>query len=348
MALPMTDEERSALGIEFATTGEVEMVLLPTAAEGRTGTARALATLAAASSFSTPRIDAAGRVGMRVSVSDERPSVVRVIDEASQPVTARSAGAAGAWIEHDLQDPGTVFVDLELAPLVSVGRTNGSGLVLRRDGRGLFIGDFYPPPLATAPLAPVRAPIESWCQGDVDLWLVDQVKQYAGTDDSWRQAVAAGIFARLRQVGLEARETIARLLAGDLAVIDDRPRAWARDLSAQQVETLVDFALVIADRVEGTLDDLWAHMAPGEKWWVATFRSAAIERDDLESVRLLLVERGVADRVQRTLNSIDHRGREMVAGIPRVVSIEDERLYRARLADPEAWWARLAEAEVRK
>lgn len=396
MSLSLTEADREALGLETATFGVEQFVgVLPdVAGYGRAplATAATLAALVAGGHFSTPRVDAADRIGMRISVCDEQPAVVRVVEESGAVLEARGAGQLGEWMQPDAVDPATVFVDLSRAKFVSVRKRDGSGLLLRCGTDGFFVTDFRAAAGATDLVATVRAPIASWLRGCDDPWLAGELRRRAGLEDGWQQTVAAGICARLTAPPAAPARYVERLLARetprreappqprrrDLVVneefdrdffaledssVADRvgratfqmhftlrrpappPREWARALSPEQAKTLADVALAVADRLGETLDDLYERMAPGEEWWLSSFHTACVERDDLEAVRLILTEQGGAARLAMRLDQLDRAGRRLTASIPQVIVLTDERLYRAHLADPYAWWASLAAPE---
>ena len=70
-------------------------------------------------------------------------------------------------------------------------------------------------------------------------------------------------------------------------------------------------------------------------------------RDDLESVRLLLAFRGEAGAFEGELRRFDAHGQKAYAGTAGVAQcLDNERLRRARVIDPEAWWALAATGET--
>jgi hypothetical protein len=242
---------------------------------------------------------------------------------------------------------------------------DGSGILIRGAPNGFSVVDFYPPAPDIRPLAPVTAPIASWRARCGDAWLRGELEQREGLDDSWQQVVAAGLLARLMAPPPNAANLVDALLNapgrasaapldrvaeeavayGAGAGPENGPRVWARGLAAEQADTVIDLALAVADRVGATIDDLYAAMSPAEEWWPSSLQATCLERDDLECVRLLLAERAGDDRVSRALDGLDPRGHRLIASIPRILKLPDERLYRARLVDPDAWWSALAVPE---
>jgi hypothetical protein len=347
MTVSLTEAERTALGLRDVCFGEEQFI--PTsdvAGYGRSPVAAvALATLVATAHFSEWKIDPAERVGMRASVCDERTAVVRVVDSSGTAIHARSAQPGEGWLYRDVEDVGTAVVDLERAGAVSLARADGSGILIRLAPNGFAVQDFYGQGASITPLAPVRGPIELWLAECGDAWLANQLRLRANLDDSWQHAVAAGMGVRLAGLPADPTGYVEHLLAGQTST-SSPIREWARQLTDAQAETVADLALAVVDRIDGALGDLYDEMAPGEAWWCSSLHAVCAERDDLESARLILAERGAAMAPTAALDSLDAAGRRLVASIPRVVVLNDERLYRARLADPMAWWAQLAVPET--
>ena len=344
MNASFSDSERAALGLNEVTFGEEQFVQATSgAAHGRAPVVAAtLTALVAAANFSTPRVGAAERAGMRVSVCDDRPTVVRIVEEAGAEIHTRSLAGGEGWLHRDEQDVATVFVDLDCGRVVSVSRPDGSGVVLRAGANGFSVIDFYRFAGSIPPLSPVRAPLDEWSAACSDPWLVEELQRRSSLDDAWQHAVAAGLGMRLPAPPADAARQVNQILSGEVPREVSPIREWARQLSTQQTETLVDLGLAVADRVGGTVDDLYLEMAPAEPWWRSSLHAVCLERDDLECVRLVLVEGKAEGRVSGALDGLDMSGRRLIASIPRVLLLPDERLYRAQLADYEAWWATLA------
>lgn len=341
----LSDDDRRVLGIDGCIVGEGELADFRAVAEGRGAVSSlSLATLVTSSAFATPRLDVPARVGLELSFSESRGAVVRVVDSESRPLAVRTESQAEGAFAPDARDPGTVYVDLDAAGLVAVGRDDGRGVLLRRTPNGVLVVDFHPPGVSVPPLAPVDAPLGMLAM-ESGKWVSEEVARL-GNAGPLGHVIAVGLIARLTDQSASASELVGRLLNGKAAgTTAVHSRSWARDMSAEQAETVADLALVVVDRVWHLLDELWERMAPQEEWWIDTFTVTALERDDLECARVVLAERGEANRIAASLDVVDSKGREISSGMPYALSIASERLYRARLADPDAWWACFASPE---
>jgi hypothetical protein len=71
---------------------------------------------------------------------------------------------------------------------------------------------------------------------------------------------------------------------------------------------------------------------------VEAWRALCHERDDLEGVRVLLREAGAGGQLEEALRETDASGRAVRFSWPREVDVDDERLRRAALSNPGAWW----------
>src|SRR5262249_44864506 len=150
-------------------------------------------------------------------------------------------------------------------------------------------------------------------EASADEWLADELRARA-EGGAWHAAVGAGMCARLREVGSpeERRRLVRAILAGRPGEAGSAPRRWARELSPEQARTIEDLLLAVADRVEASLDDLEASMLPGESWWRDALVRTCMERDDLECARLVLAERGEANRIGPALDALDAAGRRFM------------------------------------
>ena len=115
------------------------------------------------------------------------------------------------------------------------------------------------------------------------------------------------------------------------------PRRWVRSLEPEQVSTMGRLALAEAERLGEAAGHL-ERSDPESDAWRDEWRQLCHRRDDLEGVRVLLAERGASQALDSHLAAVDRAGRALRMSAPLARLGPDERLRRARLADPDAWW----------
>jgi hypothetical protein len=67
-------------------------------------------------------------------------------------------------------------------------------------------------------------------------------------------------------------------------------------------------------------------------------------RDDLEGIRLLLVEAGAEEEISDDIGMLDDRAQRFMLSLPVVVAAPEARLARTRSLDPGVWWVAPVEA----
>jgi len=351
MIRSLSEEEQVALGLNNVSFGQEEFLALPADlagyGRGRTLAAVTLAALATRADFSPTYIKAAEHVTARLEICATDPHVVKVIDDTGGDVLVRSARPSGEWEYRDPNDPSTVFMDLSHVTVATVTMADGRGIVMGLEGGTLFLAEFYPQRDAARPLGEVRAPLTDWAADCDDTWLTIELVRRGKLADSWEHAVGVGLYARFYEPPIHAvRATAERLLAGHVDDAILRPRRWARVVSSDELATLETLALAVMGRAAKAIGELQEAMSPSEQSWQDALFSVCTERDDLECIRLLLVEAKAGQRVTAGLDTLDRQGRSLLASIPGVISFPDERLMRAKLADPEAWWTAFAAMEA--
>ncbi|BCS35448.1 hypothetical protein TBR22_A46750 [Luteitalea sp. TBR-22] len=237
------------------------------------------------------------------------------------------------------EDAGTAYVDLARAAAVIV-RAGADAVLLRLTNDGVSVHGVTPPEACLSPLQSMPS-VETWAGACRDGWLAEQVAPLATSGDPWTHVVAAGMLARLATPAdaTEARAWLADVRAGraDASVV--APRRWAASLSADDRAALsrqavAECASLCLD-IEDVEDDVHAS-APG---WDDEVRALAHRRDDLEAVLVLLDAASAADDLRLALVEVDRAGFLLGLAIPHGSGLQDERLRRAGLKDPGAWWA---------
>jgi hypothetical protein len=237
------------------------------------------------------------------------------------------------------EDPGTVYVDLAAVPAVLV-RGGTDVVVLHADQRGVVVTGVARSVESMAPLEQPPA-LGAWLAACDDAWLVEQVAPLSTAGDPWTAAVAAGMLGRLTTPGspTQARAWLDAARRGEVSESIRGPRRWAAALSSSDVARLeaqaVADAAALALDVEEAVTDVDAR-ADG---WEDTVRELSHRRDDLEGVLLLLDAAGAADATRAALAAVDREGLVLRLAIGNEALEHDERLRRAGLKDPDAWWA---------
>ena len=233
------------------------------------------------------------------------------------------------------EDPLTAHFDLRAA-----GRFG----FLLPGGRGVVIDARKPQPVVSfssgtrAVQADLPQPkVQSWLGDEVPLWLADVL---AESDNAFRKVANAGTWVRLR---LLTREQLAsfksQIVMGQRDPRFESARSWATRWTVQQSEAVELAATKRLVELDCTLAQGGAqHDSPCQ---------LLLARDDLESVRLLLALRGEATPFEGELRRFDAHGYAAFAEMAGVAQCADnERLRRARVIDPDAWWALAATGET--
>jgi hypothetical protein len=206
-------------------------------------------------------------------------------------------------------------------------------------GLPLALGAIERGELRLQPVYPWPAPpLDEWVETVMD----EDLKAFASRRqaDRWIATTIAGMLARLQTAGTEAeaRTRLAALRAGRDSSPGLKPRLWVRAFSPAQRDALERFARIRARSLASRLEALLERLDPatsdlGEQW-----RALCHERDDLEGVRVLLREAGAGARLEEALHHADASGRAARFSWPREIDVDDERLRRAALSNPGAWW----------
>lgn len=287
------------------------------------GAALTLAALAAGAPTAPLAHPALARAGLTAAYAlDDR----RLIELASdEPIVVRTTtlAAVGALLRSP-EHPQVAWLDLARSGPVRVS-TSRLTLLLVPGEQVLELCE------VRAAATPITAPLARWIADGSDPWVASQVRPLATAGDDWSVAVGAGLFARLVEPSALSAERRAALLSGHVDPELAAPRQWARALSPAVAATLEQLAVTHADGLAPAL----ARLVTGDRGdWVAVCHS----RDDLEGVALLLREAGGGERLAAALDRLDRAGRSARAGVPLAQVARDERLRRAGLRDPDAWW----------
>ena len=237
------------------------------------------------------------------------------------------------------EDPGTVYVDLAAAPAVLV-RGGADAVMLHADDRGVVVAGVSRSIEAMAPLEQPPA-LDAWLAACDDAWLAEQVAPLSEAGDPWTAVVAAGMLGRLATPGspAQARAWLDAARRGEASASIRGPRRWAAALAGSDVARGESQALAEASALVLDVEDAIADVDARVEGWDDTVRELAHRRDDLEGVLLLLDGAGAGTAIRSSLAAVDHEGLVLRLAIEPDILDNDERLRRAGLKDPDAWWA---------
>jgi hypothetical protein len=276
--------------------------------------------------------------GARVQVAASDPAfvIVTLTGATHTSIVSRSRQDAYAQAVDPANQSSRGF-HLGVAGTTKIVRDDGSGIVarLQADGSVVFqvvYGNEH---------GPIQPPVAAWCVACPDEWLATAALECAQSGDSWSGVVAAGMIARLVELDdpATARRVLTALAAGTpdpLLSTIRAPRLWVRALSLEQVQVIEDLAVVnvehVADRFD-TIAEEARHATP------ANVLHLYHERDDIESVRTLLLEVGRAGDVDALLRGLDERAGAWVASNRRARIAVDEHLRRVASGNEWVWWS---------
>lgn len=353
MHQPLSSQELEQLGLASATFGEGESLVFPADPTARGGAAANLAlglSALVASDFAGTRFDPTRlavleRSGVRLEVLRDDRDIVKIVLPGGAQGAVRGLREDPDARQDDPLDPATRYVDLRRSGPVFAEIEEGNGVLLvPEDDRIVIFPVFHAPP-CVEPLAEIGSDLATWCTACDDAWLVDQVRARV-LDDPWEHAVAVGLYARSLepQSGERIRQVVERLSAGEVDEDFARASRWARALGPEQRRSIEDLALAEVDRLHARITDLAETMDLDDPSWREDLAELCRARDDLQGVRLLLIEAGAGRRIGASLPHLDAEGKLLLWSLPRVIAVEDEQLRRAAAAEPAAWWTRLVSA----
>jgi hypothetical protein len=344
----ISPSELEAFGFGSARLLPAERVELPSAGNAEAAGARdvlvgglmALTSLAGSARFEKLPGSMLERHGISLAVLDADKRIARV--RAPGPLVVREGGVESRGFIQFEGDPGAVYWDSSEAPRL-VGVAEDMLFAIARDGTtGEFITQVaMDRVLQIAPLEELRAPLVAWARALDDRWLAAHLETQAAIGGSWRSAVGAGVYARLYVAPdrAAAAARIARFTEGREDPHFTTPRRWARALDEAQRQTIEDLALAEVSALHAALEDIEDDIAADAEHWVARWRTLCHRRDDLEGVDVLLQETGRGGRLRAAMDRLDRVGRQALINVPAGALDADERIRRARLQNPSAWWA---------
>jgi hypothetical protein len=178
-----------------------------------------------------------------------------------------------------------------------------------------------------------------------DAWLTAEVGRLVGQGDPFSAGVAVGLFARLREP--ESAERAPAVAGAREERAQDAmdapgftaPRRWARHLEAPERSELEDLGQAELHRLADRLLALEDSIEPEDPGWQHELLDLCEGRDDLACILFVLRTAGCGGGLAEAVAAFDEDARMLLASLPFEVRIEDERLRRASILDPGAWWA---------
>jgi len=335
---PSREELLAALGLAGDELGEAETVAWPApgVGEARGLDVRELRQAVLANLRVVP-IGAGllGSAGLLGFVSADASGLVKLVAKGS--VSVRVEPSREAWTFQRPDEPDVAWVDASRSGPFLV--ETASGRLLLSVESGQLVLRAVAPRVALPPGADIEEPADGWMRASRDEWLAGEVARTLRTRGPWSVCVAAGEHARLADDAAygEPKAVVEAQMRGESVSGLAAPRRWVRSLGAAQVSTMSRLALAEADRLSGIAGTL-ERADPETDAWREGWRRLCHSRDDLEGVRVLLAERGASGELDARVAALDRAGRSLRASAPLARLGRDERLRRARLADPDAWW----------
>lgn len=287
--------------------------------------------------FSTVRDTALGR--LEVAVSSPARRVLRVSAPAGVPLHVRAPDGREADLVYTPdEDLGTAYLDLSAAAAMIV-RAGSDIVLVRSTDAGVLATPLMPSRVDLAGLAPLPD-VATWANASTDTWLAEQVAPLGESPDAWSRVVAAGMLARLAMPadGAQARAWVAALRQGAVDESLAGPRRWIKTLDAHAADAIAASAVAECAALSLDIEDVTAEVDADIAGWDDAAREVAWRRDDLEGVLVLLDARRADGPLRAALAAVDRAGAALQAALPADWADDDERLRRASLKTPGAWW----------
>lgn len=168
----------------------------------------------------------------------------------------------------------------------------------------------------------------------IDPWLAGEVETHIRRASIYELAVGAGLIARYRTPSTrkERQEIFEQLLRGELPPQLMQDRAWAKQLSSEELDQLASLAreagvMIYEDLVQLASDAVNRNL----------MKKVALARDDLQGVFTLLHHARPDQALVDQLRLLDELGRQVMQEVGEF-RVESEQLFRAVCANPEGWW----------
>jgi len=342
MQAGIDDAVLHALGLSECQLGEQETVpwLDPAVGQARGIATRELSSAALATLRVVP-ISAGllGSMGLSGFAAADSSGLVKLVGSGDVSIRLVQAGHGRTFQSE--AEPKVAWVDATRSGPFLVETSTGR-LICSLDQSQLHLRAVLEP-VNFAPLASIEEAAGGWMRSSGDGWIRAEAVRALEASGPWSVCVAAGLHARLVDPAAfgPPGESVDALLKGVSPEWLSRPRQWVRALSPLQVSTMRRLALAEVDRLSELADRLGRTESAKDEWR-EEWRRLCHGRDALEGVRVLLAEVEASAELDAHLKPLDHAGALLNAEAPLARLRPDERLRRARLANPDAWWGWLA------
>lgn len=314
-------------------------------------------------------------ISLKVEQSMVSSNILRVSQLPENSWEVITSGESETAVRVEQLDGAALYVDLLAGQGVLLRMPSSEGIVIGPEPpwtleyvSGSEIRFLTPPA--------IEAPLRELSDACPDHWLAKELQTRLQIDHSWEHVVAMGMYRRLLSPpqGQDLQVTAEALLLGEPSEFWaslDRPSLWIRSLSPEELNKIQSLTETAIEFLEFDLrelqEDIRSNQAPRrEKQSLKGLLRLCHDRDDVEGVQLLLSEVGKAQSLEAALEPIDRVGRTFMkelterAGLasaeqgdalepqagdvrfPLQLPVDDERLSRVLLRDPDAWWAQLA------
>lgn len=274
--------------------------------------------------------------GFRVSRYKDAPSVWKIISADSET----EVSAAGSQEAVKVEEKGKVIhVDFARSGRVKIARRGtGDGILLEETNNRPQIVPFHSLPDWFH--LELNSPIRDWISELDDPWLVASLEHKLELGTAWQEFVAVGALIRLRRHNPDDSARLAKaLLRGESAELEEE-RQWARQLPDDTCKAMVIATLTAIESFGERVRDLETELNAGDVPLAREILHTLHLRDDVASAMLLL------DRKRHMLKEAVEPSDARVSALGQELSdmydlADDERLIRASVSDPAAWWTQL-------
>ncbi len=212
----------------------------------------------------------------------------------------------------------------------------GYGLCARvRDGEHWELAPVYPKDGVSV----MRAPVTRWCHDLGDAWLPGALEQLPD-ETPFGSAVALGMLIRLQRPSPEvARRRFQAALNGQELPGQAAPARFASRITPTEKSTLADAVIDETAKLSELVDVLEDTVDPDSDDWCTEATTLLRRRDHLESA-LSILAFDLPDNVKDAVATLDAKARQWLRAAPEWALTGDiEGLHRARVEQPDAWWA---------
>jgi hypothetical protein len=113
---------------------------------------------------------------------------------------------------------------------------------------------------------------------------------------------------------------------------------WLLGLERAQQEQIERLAMAEIDTLARQLDEIVDSAEPDDPTWLWALTDLCERRDEVEAVRVLLGTAACRDSLDEQVHAFDTWASDAVEPFLSTVFLESEKLARAAVVDPDAWW----------